>query len=150
MTEPAATMKLDNDGSMVQPPSDDWKPRELPGFMGLIGPLWTRRTEQGWQYGLPAAPKHLNPAGVVHGGALLTLADHVMSAVAWEACGRQACLTLDMSAQFLNAVRQGDWLVADAQVVRQSRGLIFMEVALAVDRKVAVKAQALLKVVQRD
>lgn len=132
------------------PPSQDWKLKELPGFMGVAGPLWTRRTHDGWQYGLNTTDKHLNPAGVVHGGALLTLADHVMSAVAWEACERQPCLTLDMSAQFLSSVRNGDWLTATAQVVRQSRSLIFMEVALDVESKVAFKAQALLKIVRRD
>lgn len=142
-------MKFEDSGSMTHPPSDDWKPRELPGFMGLTGPLWTHRSNHGWQYGLSAAPKHLNPAGVVHGGALLTLADHVMNAVAWEACDRHTCLTLDMSAQFLNAVRNGDWVVANAQVVRQSRSLIFMEIALSVDSTVVFKAQALLKIVQR-
>lgn len=118
--------------------------------MGLTGPLWTRRTEQGWQYGLHTVAKHLNPAGVVHGGALLTLADHVMSAVAWEVCERQPCLTLDMSAQFLSSARSGDWLTATAQVVRSSRSLIFMEVALSVENKVIFKAQALLKIVRRD
>ena len=44
-----------------------WKQRSLPGFIGIAGPLWTRREGESWAYGLLAGGQHLNPAQVVHG-----------------------------------------------------------------------------------
>lgn len=84
-----------------------WKRRELPGFMGRAGPLWTRRDGDAWTYALLAEEAHLNPAGVVHGGALATLVDHAISSVAWEACARQPCLTLQLDTHFIGPVRAG-------------------------------------------
>ena len=37
---------------MIDPALDGWKPRTLPGFAGLVGPLWTRKEDDGWAYGL--------------------------------------------------------------------------------------------------
>jgi len=84
-----------------------WKRRDLPGFMGLAGPLWTRREGDAWAYAVLAQEAHLNPAGVVHGGALVTLLDHAISSVAWEACARQPCLTLQLDTHFVGPVRAG-------------------------------------------
>ena len=124
-----------------------WRPRELPGFIGLCGPLWTRKDGDTWLYGLLPDAGHLNPAGVVHGGALLTLMDHAMSAVAWEACERQACVTLDLSTQFLAAVRAGQGVEARAEVVRRTRQLVFMSGQLTVDGEPVLRGQAILKIV---
>lgn len=124
-----------------------WKRRELPGFIGNAGPLWTRQVEGRWVYGLLPAAVHLNPAGVVHGGALMTLVDHAMSAVAWEACERQTCVTLDISAQFIAAVREGQFVAARANVTRAARSLVFMAGDLAVNGAPVLRAQAILKVI---
>jgi uncharacterized protein (TIGR00369 family) len=125
-----------------------WKPRDLPGFIGMAGPLWTRREACGWEYGLLAEGKHLNPAGVVHGGALATLVDHVISTVAWEAAGRAACLTLQLDTLFLDAARDCDFLVATAEVTHRTAGMIFARGEVTVNGKPALQAQAVLKVLR--
>ena len=126
---------------------DGWGPRDLPGHMGNCGPLWTRKVDGIWNYGLLAAEKHLNPAGMVHGGVLLTVLDHVISTVAWEATGRRPCVTVQLDAQFLSAVRPGNFVVVSAAVVRQSRELLFMRGQACVDSAAAACAQAIVKVV---
>ena len=55
---------------MSDPVHEGWKPRTLPGFMGLVGPLWTKRQGASWNYGIVAEERHTNPAGIVHGGML--------------------------------------------------------------------------------
>ena len=78
------------------PSLDGWNPRSLDGFFGLVGPLWTRKEEGTWAYGFMAEPRHTNPAGVVHGGMLVTLIDHALSAIAWEANERRPCVTVQL------------------------------------------------------
>jgi len=125
-----------------------WKRRDLPGFMGLAGPLWTRREGDAWAYAVLAQEAHLNPAGVVHGGALVTLLDHAISSVAWEACARQPCLTLQLDTHFVGPVRAGQLAQARAQVVRRTGSLVFLRGEVTADGNTALTAQALMKVVR--
>ena len=123
-----------------------WKPRELAGFIGTAGPLWTRREDAGWAYGLLCDARHLNPAGRVHGGALVALLDHAISAVAWEACERTPCVTLQMDTHFQGAVREGQFIVARATVGHRTGSLVFMQGQVSGDDGPVLTAQAILKV----
>lgn len=126
-----------------------WKRRELPGFAGLIGPIWARKEGPVWAYGLLATDAHLNPAGVVHGGLLATLVDHAMSAIAWEAIGRRPCVTVQLDAQFLSAARGGDFLEARGRVVRCATSLLFVQGGIVVDGAEIVSASGVMKVLGR-
>ena len=106
---------------------DGWTPRTLPGFAGLVGPLWTRREGDGWAYAILVEDRHANPAGLAHGGLVSTLADHALSVIAWEANARRACITVALDVRFLAPARPGDLLVARGRVVRQTGSLAFLE-----------------------
>lgn len=125
-----------------------WKFRELGGFMGQSGPLWTRREASGWAYGLLAEDKHLNPAGVVHGGALCTLIDHVLSTVAWEACDRTPCVTVQLDTHFLAEVRAGQFAQARVSITARTSTLVFMEGTVLVDERPVLAARAIMKVLR--
>lgn len=124
-----------------------WKQRALPGFAGLVGPLWTRKEETAWAYGLIATTDHLNPAGLVHGGVLTTLIDHALSAIAWESIGRRACVTVQLDTQFLLAAHEGAFLEARGRVARATSSLVFMQGQVTVDGAEVVAASAVLKVI---
>jgi uncharacterized protein (TIGR00369 family) len=123
-----------------------WRMRDLPGFIGQAGPLWTRREDAGWVYGLLCEARHLNPAARAHGGALVTLLDHAISTVAWEASDRAACVTLQLDTQFQGAVREGQFAQARAQVTHRTGGLIFLRGQVHADEQPVLVAQAILKV----
>jgi uncharacterized protein (TIGR00369 family) len=123
-----------------------WRQRDLPGFIGRVGPLWTRKEEAGWAYGVLATAQHLNPAGLVHGGLLTTLIDHALSAIAWEAVARRPCVTVQLDAQFLLAAREGQLLEARGRVVRATSSLVFMQGQVVVAGAEIVTASAVLKV----
>ena len=107
-----------------------WRQRALRGFADRMGPLWTRKEAEGWAYGILATEDHLNPGGFVHGGVLCALFDHVVSAVAWKAVDRRACVTVQLNTQFLMAAREGQFLEARGRVVRVTATLVFVEAAL--------------------
>lgn len=66
-----------------------------------------------------SGPDHCNINGVVHGGALFSLADAALE-VASNSWGRM-CVAISMEAQFLSPARQGDVLVAEARERGRSR-----------------------------
>lgn len=137
-----------NSEAVDQLQSQGWKSRQLAGFMGHSGPLWTRREGDGWAYGLFAEDKHLNPAGVVHGGALATLIDHVVSTVAWEACDRTPCVTVQLDTHFLAEVRAGEFAQARASITARTGGLVFVDGLVQVDGRSVLAARAVMKVLR--
>ncbi|PUA96038.1 uncharacterized protein (TIGR00369 family) [Acidovorax sp. 107] len=127
------------------PPAAGWKARSLPGFIQHAGPLWAKREEHGWAYGFAVGPQHLNPAGAGHGGALMTLMDHALSAVAWEACDRAPCVTLQLDSHFVSPVRAGQFVEARAEVIQRTASLVFMRGELRAGESLVLTAHALLK-----
>ena len=131
---------------VIDPSTSGWKPRTLDGFIGSVGPLWTRKEAEAWAYGFVATSQHTNPAGIVHGGLLMTLIDHALSAIAWEEAGRRPCVTIQIDVRFLDAVRPPALIEARGRVVRRTATLSFTEGQLTVGANVVVTASALLKI----
>jgi uncharacterized protein (TIGR00369 family) len=125
-----------------------WKTRPAGGFMDRLGPLWARREADGWAYALLAGDEHLNPVGVVHGGALVSLIDHALSLLAWEAADRQACVTLQLDTQFVAPARAGALVEARGEVTHRSAGMVFLRGRLTVAGQPVVAAQAIVKILR--
>ncbi|MDT4875769.1 hypothetical protein FQZ97_1111630 [compost metagenome] len=123
-----------------------WRQRTLPGFAGLVGPLWTKKEATSWAYGLLATDAHTNPAGLVHGGLIGTLLDHALSAIAWEAMERRPCVTVNLSTQFLAAGRSGQFLEARGRIVRSTSSLVFMQGEIRIGENEIATASAILKI----
>jgi len=108
------------------PAANGW--RALPGaaLPGELGVPWAKRGDSGWLYGLQTGPGHANPNGVLHGGVLMAFADHGLSVLAWEAAERAPCTTIQLNTHFLDAVHPGTFLELRGEVVRKTRGLVFL------------------------
>lgn len=126
--------------------AEGWHCKTLPGFAGLIGPLWVRKEAQAWAYGLLATADHLNPTGVVHGGLLTALLDHGLSAIAWQALDRRPCVTVQLDTHFLAPARAGQFLEVRGQLLRATSSLVFMRGELSVAGNVVATGAAVLKV----
>lgn len=147
MKEPQATASPaglpDTEADLL---SRGWKKRGLGGFIDCVGPLWTCKEEGGWAYGILAEERHLNPARMVHGGLLETLMDHALSSIAWEATGRQKCVTLQMDAHFLASASKGMFIEVRGSVLHRTSSTLFMQGMLTVRGRSVMSAQALMKV----
>ena len=125
-----------------------WRQHALSGFIELCGPLWSLREESGWKYGLLTNDCHANAAKIVHGGLLLTLLDHALSAIAWETTGRLPCVTIQIDTHFLSAVKPNSFVIASGRVTRQTKTLVFMHGALSVENEDVLTGNAILKIVR--
>lgn len=124
-----------------------WKQRTLGGFADRFGPLWTRKKNDEWVYGVVVTSEHLNPAGLVHGGVLCALFDHVVSAVAWEAVGRRACVTIQLNTQFLAPAREGQFLEACGRIVKTTNTLVFVEGSIETENTELLRGSSVQKIV---
>src|SRR5512147_546124 len=64
------------------PAAHGWEAYGDDGFIGLVGPFWTRQDGDTHRYAFLAEPKHHNRRGVVQGGMLMTFADRSMGMTA--------------------------------------------------------------------
>src|SRR3990170_3282517 len=82
---------------------------------------------------LPYRPEHMNAVGVLNGGASASLLTMAGTLAAWTGVDldtdpQLSCV--DCSVQYLAPAAEED-VVAEAQVLRRGRGLVFLEVALS-------------------
>jgi acyl-coenzyme A thioesterase PaaI-like protein len=77
---------------------------------------------------------------------LTALLDHALSAIAWEANERRACITVALDVHFLAAARPGDLVVVRGRVVRSSASLVFMQGSLTVDDQEVATGKAIMKI----
>ena len=124
-----------------------WKAMRADGFGALVGPIFARREGEGWAYAFQSDARHENRQGAIHGGMLMTFADHAIGAVAWEAGGRRKCVTMQLDCQFLAAAIPGEFVECRGRVLRSARSVIFMFGELTVGDRVVLTATGIWKVV---
>ena len=129
----------------IDPRAEGWRERAASGFIGLTGPLWTRREADRWGYAFVAEARHANPAGIVHGGMLVTLVDHAIATVAWDSAGRKPCVTVTLDTQFIAAVHPGNFVEARAEVTGRTNSMLFVRGVVSVAGATVATASAVLK-----
>ena len=128
------------------PAAAGWEPYHDEGFIGLVGPFWSRPWGEGsFRYAFMAEPKHHNRRGVVQGGMLMTFADRSMGMTCWYANGRVPQATVQLDVHFIDAVQIGEFVEAKCEVVRRTRSLIFMQGELVVGERTVATAKGIWK-----
>ena len=93
-----------------------------PGFAELVGFEVFPEADGTGTGQLTVSERHLNPNGVVHGGALFTLVDTAMGASLMQRLDEgEICATLQISMNFLRPVVSGGVVECEARVVHKGR-----------------------------
>lgn len=91
-------------------------------FNRLVGVEFGAYHDDGVTLTLPVAAEHLNGAGVVHGGVMLTLADAALGFAIARAVGGR-CTTAEIKINYLRPVSEGT-LSARSRIIRKGRRLV--------------------------
>jgi acyl-coenzyme A thioesterase PaaI-like protein len=127
------------------PAAAGWQPYQDEGFIGLVGPFWSRPNGDSFLYAFKAETKHHNRRGVVQGGMLMTFADRSMGMTCWYANERQPQATVQLDMHFIDAVRIGEFVEAHCRVVGRTRSVVFMNADLMVGARVVATASGMWK-----
>ncbi len=127
-----------------------FKPRNFgEGFTLVNGPLYTRRTEGGLQMGFRVEARHTNPMGICHGGMMATFCDMLcpMTAhvVCKEATGR-FLPTISLQIDYLASAPLGAWVQGEAEVLRATRNLVFMQGLVTADGVNVARVSGVFKI----
>jgi acyl-coenzyme A thioesterase PaaI-like protein len=108
------------------PAAHGWRLMRGAAMPASIGLPWSKRIGDAWHYGLLTTAEHANPQGALHGGILVTFADHCLGLYVWEAANRAFNVTIQLNTHFLAAVHPGDFVELHGEVTRASKGLVFV------------------------
>lgn len=120
----------------------------LDAFTGHVGPFFARFDGEDLLIGFRAGKRHSNPAGIVHGGALMTFAD-VYMAVACAVQGRMAASflpTINLSSDFLAPTHLGAWVEGRTQLLRATRGFVFAQGMASADGAPVMRSSGIFKI----
>jgi uncharacterized protein (TIGR00369 family) len=116
------------------------------GFIGHNGPYYWRQDGAGrLEFGFQSDARHLNPHGVLHGGAILGFLDTILGfAVVHET--RKRCATITLDSRFMAAVPAGPWISGRATVKGLTRSLAFVDAEATAEATLLVTASAVFRV----
>ncbi len=119
------------------------------GFIGVNGPLYARRTDAGFQLGFRVEERHCNPMRICHGGMMATFCDmllpisaHVMS----KELAERFLPTINLQIDYLAASPLGAWVQGEAQLLRATRSLVFMQGLVRADDVSVARVSGIFKI----
>ena len=133
-------------GSVFDPASHGWQPYPDEGFIGFVGPFWTRDTARGHSFGFLSAEKHRNLRGVTQGGMMMTFADRAMGITTEWLLRRTVVATVQLNYQFVDVARIGEFVTSDVTVSRATRTMAFVEGRFCAGERLVGVAQGIWKI----
>jgi acyl-coenzyme A thioesterase PaaI-like protein len=129
---------------------EGWRPVKDHGFIGLVGPIYSRKHEDGLEFGFRAQAKHANLRNVVQGGMLMTFADRALGRNAWKSSGEKPVATIEFNMHFVSAGALGEFIQIRPEVVRKTASLVFMRGDLTAASRVVATATGIWKIFVRE
>lgn len=116
-----------------------------PGFIGLVGPFWTRQDADTLDLGFYMDTRHSNRASRLHGGMICTVADRAMGMCARIDEPDRNHATISLNLNFLDSAVPGEFVVARATLARNTRTLCFLHCAVSAGDRLLATAQGVWK-----
>lgn len=116
-------------------------------FNSANGPFYVRRDGEEMVLGFRVEQRHCNPAGILHGGMMMTVADMTAGfGTAFKSGIDKFMPTVNMTFDFVASGHVGDWVEGRCEVLKVTRSLAFATVMLSVQGKPMLRASAVMKI----
>ncbi|MEE2691489.1 MAG: PaaI family thioesterase [Pseudomonadota bacterium] len=128
-----------------RPAPEGWAiQHHLETFSGHAGPFYFREGPTPG-VGFYAEPRHANLANIIHGGALLTLADMSLFDICFRALGRFKAVTVTLNSEFLGAGPVGAFIESTGEMTRSGKSLLFSRGLITAAGKPLMSFSGILK-----
>jgi uncharacterized protein (TIGR00369 family) len=131
-----------------------WRGWSDDAYESLTGPFYFRQEEDGSiRCAFRATKKHMNGAGAMHGGCMMTFADFCLFAISHpvrEAAGESTpMVTISLNGEFVGPAFEGDLIEARGEVVRAGGSLIFIRGLIETGGRPMMTFSGVIKKVKR-
>ncbi|MEL7189529.1 MAG: PaaI family thioesterase [Pseudomonadota bacterium] len=115
-------------------------------FETRAGPFFMRREDDGsYLSAFRAEDRHMNGGGFMHGGCLMTFADFALFAIATDELDGAHSVTMNLSNDFLGAVKPGALVEARGEVTRGGGKTIFVRGMITGDGEPAMSFTGIIR-----
>ena len=120
-----------------------------PGFMKHNGGLLFRNiSETEYEFKSTVNEKHLNAAGITHGGYLSALIDAGAGTSAHRAANDTPCVTISLDLKFISSSKVGDEIIGKTKILKKTNTLIFLFCELICNDKIIASASGIWKILK--
>jgi len=129
---------------------EGFKPRRFgDGFIAVNGPLYVKKLDPGILLGFRVEVRHCNPMGICHGGMIATFCDMLLPISAHylsSDIGRRFLPTISLQVDYLAPSPLGAWVQGQAQLLRSTRSLVFMQGLVSADGEAVARVSGIFKI----
>ena len=119
-------------------------------FESHNGPFVFREEEDGRvRCCFRAEEKHMNGAGFMHGGCLMTFADYALFCIATRELAGGGGVTLTMNSEFVSSGEKGELIEATGEVVKAGASVIFIRGQITAAERTLMTFSGVIKRVKR-
>lgn len=148
MSPPYDRLKLVAEGEWA-----GWYLWQSDAFEQRAGPFY-ERTEAGAEgpegvTAFRAGTEHMNGGGFMHGGCLMTFADSALFTIARPAMEGSFGVTVNLSGDFLDSARVGEFVEARGAITRAAKSIVFVRGLVTADARPVLSFTGIIKKVGR-
>ena len=118
-------------------------------FVVANGPIWQRGAGDDFQLGFRVERRHTNSMGICHGGMMATFCDMLLPVCAHylePALDKRFLPTVSLQIDYLAPSPRGAWVQGEAQVLRTTSSLVFIQGLVTADDQPVARASGLFKI----
>ncbi len=110
------------------------------------GPFYQKDMPDGTKLGaFRAQPRHMNGAGAMHGGCLMTFGDFALFMIAEKDMGEQHGVTVTFNSEFLGAGHVGELMEVTGDVLRAGGSMIFVRGLITAEKRPCMSFSGTIK-----
>lgn len=127
-----------------------WSTWDSDAFEQRAGPFYERVEADGDRVSaFRAGPEHMNGGGFMHGGLLMTFADSALFTIAGAELAGAFGVTMNLSGDFLDSARVGEFIEARGNITRAARSTIFVRGLVTADQRPVLSFTGIIRKVGR-
>ncbi len=118
-------------------------------FIRLNGPLYVKASADRLRMGFRVEPRHTNRAGILHGGMMASFCDMLLPICGHHqepALAKRFVPTISLQIDYLASTPLGAWVEGEAQVLRTTRSLGFIQGLVTADGQPVARASGIFKI----
>jgi uncharacterized protein (TIGR00369 family) len=121
-----------------------------PGFMKHNGGvLFKTISKNEYEFKATINEKHLNAAGITHGGFIAALVDAGAGTAAHRSADQNPCVTISLELKFISVVKLGQELIGKTLIQKKTKTMVFLTCELTAEDKIVATASGVWKILNK-
>ena len=122
-----------------------------PGFMKHNGGLLFRKiSNKNYEFKTKINKKHLNRAGITHGGYIAAIIDAGAGTGAHRVTSNKVCVTISLDIKFIDSTKLGDEIIGKVNIQKMTKSLVFLICKLKSNKKIIATASGIWKKTNKE